>query len=308
MRDFSAWPVNFGTTSAASTPRMTSTSSSSIRVNAARTRPGRRDSRMFDLRISLTTGTKGTNASGHFFTFRVSLNQVLEVEHRQQHADDDGADQAGHHEEHAAARRRRRACGAGGPGPPRRRRRGGPVPCRAGRSPRRRRSSPPPTGGTAAGCSPRLCDSDWPRCTCSMAWSTVSARVWLPIASRATLSDATSGTPAPTSVPSIRQKRTRAKWAMTRAQHRHGQERLLDLPPARRRSGGRRLMAMNATTTTRRHDQPVILHHVAGGDDELGQRRQVAAELGEDAAEPRDEEREQEDQHRRRRGTPRMIG
>ena len=43
-----------------------------------------------------------------------------------------------------------------------------------------------------------------------MATSTASARTWLPIASLATRRAATSGTPAPTSVPSMRQKRTRA--------------------------------------------------------------------------------------------------
>ena len=70
-------------------------------------------------------------------------------------------------------------------------------------------------GGKSLGLLARLLDRGEPRCTSSMACSTVSASVWLPIASRATLSDATSGTPAPTSVPSMRAKRTRAKWAMT---------------------------------------------------------------------------------------------
>jgi len=43
----------------------------------------------------------------------------------------------------------------------------------------------------------------------------VSASVWFPIASFATFSDDTSGTPEPSSVPSIRQNRTSAKCPIT---------------------------------------------------------------------------------------------
>ena len=149
-------------------------------------------------------------------TARPSLDHVLQVEDRQQHADHDRADDRRHHEQQQRLDRRRPASGAGGPGPTRTRRRGGRAPCRAGRSPRRRRSFRRPTRGTVAGCWPGSCDSGVPRCTSSIACSTVSASVWLPIASRATRSDATSGTPAPTSVPSIRQNRTSANRAMTR--------------------------------------------------------------------------------------------
>ncbi len=47
-----------------------------------------------------------------------------------------------------------------------------------------------------------------------MALLTVSARTWLPIASFATRNEAIRGTPAPMSVPNIRQNRTSANRAM----------------------------------------------------------------------------------------------
>ena len=46
-----------------------------------------------------------------------------------------------------------------------------------------------------------------------MELDTASTRIWLPMERRATLSDWTSGTPAPSSVPSMRQKRAMANCA-----------------------------------------------------------------------------------------------
>ena len=46
-----------------------------------------------------------------------------------------------------------------------------------------------------------------------MDWATASTRIWLPMDWRATFRPCTSGTPAPSSVPSIRQNRAMANCA-----------------------------------------------------------------------------------------------
>src|SRR5687768_9515013 len=83
--------VNFGTTTAASTPRITSTRSSSIKLNALLVK---------DLFMSQSpVGWASPTASHRWWAVPTLLHQILQHEHRQQHADDDGADQAGHDEQ-----------------------------------------------------------------------------------------------------------------------------------------------------------------------------------------------------------------
>src|SRR6266540_6834489 len=80
-RACSVRPENFGTTMAARMPRMTSTSSSSIRVKACR-RQRRAGGGMFgrSLMVEWACGL---------------LDVILEAENRQDHANEDGANEAG---------------------------------------------------------------------------------------------------------------------------------------------------------------------------------------------------------------------
>src|SRR3954469_16887854 len=76
--------VNFGTTTAASTARITSTSSNSTSV-----KPRARLSRSKFLRFIVLTPVLPP----------VLMNQFLQLEKRQQHADDNHADHCGHHKQ-----------------------------------------------------------------------------------------------------------------------------------------------------------------------------------------------------------------
>src|SRR5688572_20912927 len=86
-------PAKFCTTIAASTARITSTSSSSIRVKAERRRRTRR------IRFGVCVNILGSSLIGPWLLEWALLDQVLQVEHRQQHAYDDRSDHGGHDEQ-----------------------------------------------------------------------------------------------------------------------------------------------------------------------------------------------------------------
>src|SRR5688572_9634557 len=101
-------PVNFGTTTAARTARMTSTSRSSMWVKARRVNAWRWLMRFIErprglgepeITNSKSQITNKSQISNLKNSVRL-LDQVLEVEDGEEHADDDGSDEAGHEKEH----------------------------------------------------------------------------------------------------------------------------------------------------------------------------------------------------------------